>query len=332
MSLRQLICGFGMNQLAVAGIYLSFVSVVSLVEMELQNPGRMTDDPHLQLDATLVFYIYSLPVACLGGIIHSTALLAIPPGVSSRRRRIVALVLAPLVPLIDIVPGWAVLFNVYPISIISGTLVYGLCCTTHVGRSPAKGTTESVSAPVAVGDVPKSRSAVVRVVTAVVGVSLVLIGFAVERRASLCGVGYLPVHLPYDLTVDWSFGIFRLTSAEGLRVIGPLVEPEGEGEGDLFVRWVSRYTVEHGFIAEVVLESGELAYFALERQVGSAIEEQRLRPGELRQRAGTDIESIPWVDVRPLSCFFGQFWPARALVLVGLAVALIFAIRPTRPA
>lgn len=168
-----------------------------------------------------------------------------------------------------------------------------------------------------------------RVPAVIAVIALVMIGILVERRASLCGAGLLPASLPYGLQADWFNGTFWLTDAEGWGVIAPPVELEMSSEPELPVRWVHRYTTEHGFIAEVALESGEVAYIALERPAG-LIRMTRLTPETLQQRAGTDVGSICWVDVRPRSCFFGMFWAARALVIAGLAGVLAVALRSSR--
>jgi hypothetical protein len=166
-----------------------------------------------------------------------------------------------------------------------------------------------------------------RAAAAVALLTLVLAGFFVERRASLCGAGLLPTNLPYGLHADWFNGTFWLTDSEGWGVIAPPVELEVSGEADLPVRWMNRYTTEHGFIAEVALESGETTFVALERPVGSSIRKTRLTPEALQQRAGAKIDGLCWVDVRPRSCFFGMFWAARVLVAAALAGVVVVAIR-----
>ena len=319
MDLRQLIRGFLKNQLAIAGVFLPIFFAVDFVELELERPGSITDDLPYQLGALVVLYIGILPLVLLGGFVHSIALLAIPPRVSARTRRIAAFVLAPLVPGTAISTGLINYLLSSPLPTALAAIVYGLCCTTRVGRRSAEAKAGSEVAPV-------------RAVPALAFVALLLLGLIFEKRASLCGEGWLPVDLPYDLRGDWFLGRFYLTDAEWGTVIVSVAALEAKGDAYLRVRSVNRYTLEHGFIAEVALDSGELAYVALERPAGSPIQKRRLTPEALQQRAGVEVESIRWVDVRPKSCFFGLFWPVRGLVLVGFAVALIFALPPSKPA
>lgn len=169
-----------------------------------------------------------------------------------------------------------------------------------------------------------------RVAATIAIAALLAVGFFVEKRASLCGAGWLPSELPYGLRADWFNGRFWLIDAEGWGVIAPPVELE-VGSDDLPVRWLRRYTTEHGFIAEVALESGEVAYVAVDRPAGgSGIRKTSLEPAALQQRVGSDLDSICWIDVRPASCFFGMFWGARALVAGGIVGSLLVALRSGR--
>lgn len=166
-----------------------------------------------------------------------------------------------------------------------------------------------------------------RAAAAVAILVFLLAGVFVERRASSCGAGWLPTNLPYGLHADWFNGTFWLTDSEGWGVIAPPVDLEVSGEADLPVRWMTRYTTDDGFVAEVALESGETTFVALERPTGSSIRKTRLTPERLQQRVGAEIDGLRWVDVRPPSCFFGMFWPARALVAAGLAGGVVVLLR-----
>ena len=320
MDLRQLIRGFLKNQLAIAGVYWPVFVLVHLIELELERPGRMTGDLLYPLDFMVWLSIGVLPLVLLGGFVHSIALLAIPPRVSARTRRIAAVVLAPLVPGTAISTGWVNYLLSFPLPTAAAAIVYGLCCTTRVGRKPATAKAGSEVAPV-------------RAVPALAFVVLLLLGLIFEKRASRCGAGWLPVNLnlPYDLRAEWSADTFGLEDVEGRGVIGAVDVLPGKGEAEReIMRSVNRYTLEHGFIAEVVLWSGELAYVALDRPAGSAIQKRRLTPEALQQRAGTDVESIRWVDVRLRSCFYQAFWPVRVVIVVGLAMTLTFALPPSK--
>ena len=318
MDLRQLIRGFLKNQLAIVGVYWPVFVLVHLIELELERPGRMTGDLLYPLDFMVWLSIGILPLVLLGGFVHSIALLAIPPRVSARARRIAAVVLAPLVPWTAISTGWVDYLLTELLPTTSAAIVYGLCCTTRVGRRSAEAKAGSEVAPV-------------RAVPALAFVVLLLLGLIFEKRASLCGEGWLPVNLPYDLRGQWFLGKFKLKDAERSTVIMSVAALEAKGDAYLRVRSVNRYTLEHGFIAEVALDSGELAYVALERPAGSPIQKRRLTPEALERRAGTDVESICWVDVRPRSCFYGEFWRMRGVIVVGLAMALTFALPPSKP-
>ena len=322
MDLRQLIRGFLKNQLAIVGVFLPVYTVVHLVELELERPGSITDDLPYQLGFGVIFYIAILPLVLLSGFVHSIALLAIPPRVSGRTRRIAAVVLAPLVPGIAISTGWANYLLSFPLPTVAAAIVYGLCCTTRVGRRSAEAKAGSEVPPV-------------RAVPALAFVVLLLLGLIFEKRASRCGEGWLPVNLnlPYDLRAEWRGDTFGLEDVEGRDVIGSVDVLPGKGEAEReIMRSVNRYTLEHGFIAEVVLWSGELAYVALDRPAGSAIQKRRLTLEALEQRAGTDVESIRWVDVRLRSCFYQAFWPMRVVIIIGLAMTLTFALPPSKPA
>jgi len=169
-----------------------------------------------------------------------------------------------------------------------------------------------------------------RIGAVIVAVTLALLGLFAERRATQCGGGLMEPDLPYGLRADWFNGRFWLTDSEGWGVIAPPVELEIKDDADLSVLWVRRYSTDlRGVVAEVELESGDLVLIAVDGPPES-IQVSRLEPGALRTRAGSDIESIRWVDVRSGDCFFGMFWFLRILLVTGIAGAIVLALRSKR--
>ena len=156
-------------------------------------------------------------------------------------------------------------------------------------------------------------------------------GFWVEQRASTCGAGVVQRDLPYDLRADWFNGGFWLTDAEGWGVVAPPGDLELSSGEVLKVERIEGYTLERGFIAEVVLASGELALITFEGSIRTPLRPRLL---ELSKLGGLDSaqDDPSWTSVDPGSCLYGRFGVARALVAAGLAGLAIVAwrVRPRR--
>ncbi|HGY92293.1 MAG TPA: hypothetical protein ENK43_14075 [Planctomycetes bacterium] len=169
-----------------------------------------------------------------------------------------------------------------------------------------------------------------RIAAVVVAITLAVLGLFAERRATQCGGGLMDPDLPYGLRADWFNGRFWLTDSEGWGVIAPPFELEIEGDAELSVRGVRRYLTDlRSVVAEVELKSGDLALIAVDRPHKST-RVSRLEPGALRTRAGADMDSIHWIDVRSRNCFFGMFWFVRVLLVTGIVGMLVLALRTKR--
>lgn len=164
-----------------------------------------------------------------------------------------------------------------------------------------------------------------------IAVALLAAGFWVEQRASTCGAGVVQRALPHDLRADWFNGGFWLTDPEGWGVVAPPGDLELSSGEVLKVERIEGYTPERGFIAEVVLASGDRALITFE---GSTRAPLRPRLVELSQLGGLDaLQDDPsWASVDPGSCLYGRFGVARALVAAGLAglVVVAWRARPRR--
>jgi hypothetical protein len=162
-----------------------------------------------------------------------------------------------------------------------------------------------------------------------IAVALLAAGFWVEHRASTCGAGVVQRALPHDLRADWFNGGFWLTDAEGWGVVAPPGDLELSSGEVLKLERIEGYTPERGFIAEVVLASGDLALITFE---GSTRAPLRPRLVELSELGGLDaLQDDPsWTSVDPGSCLYGRFGVARALVAAGLAGLAVMTWRAPR--
>jgi hypothetical protein len=163
-----------------------------------------------------------------------------------------------------------------------------------------------------------------RAVGAILIFASLLVGAFIERRASLCGAGLFSTELPYGLKAEWFNGTFWLTDSDGWGVVAPPVDLDIGEESDLHVQRVNRYTIDHGFVIEVVLDSGESAFLSISASGPEAIRISRLEPGAL------DIKELPWTSVLPRSCFYGRVGVARVPTVLVLLSGLLLLLRSRR--
>lgn len=124
------------NLLVAAAVFLPVFLIASAVELRLRGaPPLEGDFGYHAGSAALIYLTMLLPVA-LGALVHSAAMLLIPPDWSRRRQRAAAVILSALVPLTVIVlrlPGEGMLSFLLGSATVA-TLAFGAACTTHVGR------------------------------------------------------------------------------------------------------------------------------------------------------------------------------------------------------
>lgn len=160
-----------------------------------------------------------------------------------------------------------------------------------------------------------------KALAAILAILSLLAAAFVERRAGLCGQGLLRPDLPYGLRTDWFNGMFWLVDSEGWGVVAPPVELRIGSESLLQIERVNRYALGSTFVLEVSLQSGGVSLLSIDGFQGS------ITTSLLHVPDDSYVENLAWVDVDPASCFFGRPWVPRSLVLGGLTLAALLALR-----
>lgn len=163
-------------------------------------------------------------------------------------------------------------------------------------------------------------------VSTLVLVVLVIAAIWVERRAMICGAGFLSLPFPHGIQARWWNGGVWLTDKDGWGVVSPPGDLELRDGQVLRVERIEGYSLERGVIAEVSLENGDHALITFEGSTrGTSRPILVAPPGSSHVRAIQDDPS--WRSVTPRSCFHGRFTAARVLVAAGFAGFLSFVWR-----
>lgn len=123
--------------LLLAVVFLPLFLLGSAAEVKLSVANALEPLTY-QASAAAVIYLSMIVPALLGSIVHTAALLLIPPGVVGWPLRITAVVLAPLVPLTVVLPGLSggvLLSSLFGATTVA-TLTYGLVCRVQVRGRP----------------------------------------------------------------------------------------------------------------------------------------------------------------------------------------------------
>lgn len=139
MDARRMAREGGRNLLLVAVLFLPLFLLGAVAETSLRvGAAAFQESLGYHASGAAVIYLSMLLPALLGSVVHSGALALMPHELSRTQKRVAAVFLAPLVPLVFIlhsIGGWPLLWS-FPISTAIGTLAYGFACSTDFRRGP----------------------------------------------------------------------------------------------------------------------------------------------------------------------------------------------------
>jgi hypothetical protein len=136
LEVRSMIRGSLWNALMAAVVFLPVFLVVAAAELRVRGAPPLEGEFSYHLSSAAVIYLTMLLPVLLGALVHSGAILLIPPAWSPWRRRAAAIALAALVPLTVIVlrlPGEGML-SFLVVGSAMATVIFGAACTTRLGR------------------------------------------------------------------------------------------------------------------------------------------------------------------------------------------------------